>query len=294
MKKYFITWDIERTLTLGVDFLSQNFTEIRKDFRKDLIDIVNKSFEQNVVEFVSYDSICGFFQQLKKQWEFVISLEDWIYIEDANFYFSSTRTYKNRDSILSNPNNYEILQRNWEKLWYQTKDLIIPSWKEIVICDDWLFSWDTLKKVVENLFYNWVDIKEIRVILNFTWLDNLDWIPIKSMYRENSCIDWLDERDLFYWTKNWWASFFYLNNLNGLPYISNSQIANKKASIPKYNSKSFCKNMISLNRDIWQEIRYISSRIIRLINLPRIKYLSESYDINISISRLLELEKNNI
>jgi len=293
-----VTWDLEKTLTWWVDFLKWDYFKISDNIKNNLKDILNESFNKNIVEYINFEKIRSYFLELKKESEFIISLEDWIYIDNADFYFSSTRTYNNQDSILNNPNDYKILQRNWLKLDYQKEDLLLETSlskkKEFILCDDWLFSWDTFRDVITMLKSVNIKIKEIRVILNFTWKNDLNWIPIVSMYKENNCIDWLDERDLFYWTKNWWASFFQWTTLNWLPYISNTKVASKKASIPEENSKLFCDSMIDLNKQVWKELEKNKSKIIRLANLPRIWYLLNSYDRNLSIWEILELEKDRI
>jgi len=252
MEKYFITWDLEKTLVGWVDFISASELDISQNIRGKLIEIIDYSFESKVTEFISYDSICEFFKELRNEDEFVIWLDDWIYIDNADFCFSSTRTYSSLYSILNNPKDYKILQRNWLKLDYQKEDLVLEAWlsekKDFILCDDWLFSWDTLNDVINMLKSSNINIKEIRVILNFTWKGDLYWIPITSMYETSNCIDWLDERDLFYWTKNGWATFFNWNTLNWLPYISNNKIASKKASIPEKKSNFFCESIFDLNK----------------------------------------------
>lgn len=298
MKKYFVTCDLEKTLAWWVSWLTTTTTDISSNIRDSLKNVFNDVFGKNSLELITYQKIKQYFQESKKENEFIISLEDGIYIDDADFYFSSSRTYDNLDSILNAPNSYQILQRNWKNLGLQKEDLLLQVWlskgKEIVLCDDWLFSWDTLKDVINILKSTNVKIKEIRVILNFTWKSDLNWIPIKSMYKNNTCIDWLDERDLFYWTKNWWASFFQWTTLNWLPYISNTKVASKKASIPEESSKLFCDSMIDLNKQVWKELEKNKSKLIRLANLPRIWYLLNSYDRNLSIWEILELEKDRI
>ncbi len=294
MKKYFVTCDLEKTLAWWVSWLTTTTTDISSNIRDSLKNVFNDVFGKNSLELITYQKIKQYFQESKKENEFIISLEDGIYIDDADFYFSSSRTYDNLDSILNAPNSYQILQRNWKNLGLQKEDLLLQVWlskgKEIVLCDDWLFSWDTLKDVINILKSTNVKIKEIRVILNFTWKSDLNWIPIKSMYKNNTCIDWLDERDLFYWTKNWWASFFYKRWINGLAYISSKEIASKKASIPEKKSEWFCKNILDLNIQAWWQFL----KEVKLENLPRIEYLQEEYDKKNSIKSILEDFKDNL
>lgn len=293
MEKYFITWDLEKTLSWWLK-LDNTFT-IPSEFRERIIEIINTSFNSNVVEYINYNDITDFFNWLRKEGEFVLSLDDWIYVEQSDFNFSSTRAYTNKESVLVNPKEYNILSREWNNLNTQNTKLlenIEKSWKtEIVIYDDWLFSWDTLRKVINDIKLLWLNIKEIRLILNFSWLSNLDWIPIVSMNNSNKCIDWLDERDLFYGTKNWWASFFNWNMLNWLSYISNPELAEKKASINSTMSKYFCECMFDLNADIWEYVWNINNRKIKLKDLPRISYLKEKYNEDMLILDILKEEK---
>jgi hypothetical protein len=294
-EKYYITWDLEKTLIGWLRKSDNQLIRVDKYIRNLLIKTINSSFDRNVTEFVSYDNCKDFFEWLREDEEFILALEDGIYIDNADFYFSSTRAYNSQNDVLENPKSYSIMQRNWTNIILQDvplKDTISKSWKnEIVICDDWLFSWDTLQKVIQELLINWVKIKEIRVILNFSWINEIFWIPIISMYKPSSCIDWLDERDLFYWTKNWGASFFYNWWLNGLPYIFNPEIATKKASIPRNVSKKFCLDVLDLNSAIWEQVNSILRRDIKLVDLPRIWYLQERYSLNDDITAILLEER---
>lgn len=294
-KKYYITGDLEKTLTWWVKWLDCTSVSVAEGFRKRMIDIIDNSFGSKVTEFIAYDRIVNYFSELQNDNEFIIWLDDWIYIENSDFNYSSTRTYNNMDSILNNPNDYQILQRNGLKLKDQNNNLkesIINSWKkDVIICDDWLYSWDTLNDVISPDIKDLV--KEIRVILNFSWKTELNWIPIISML-ETSCIDWLDERDLFYWTKNGWASFMNKWKMNWLTYISSPEIASKKASIPEDKSSEFCKEMLALNKDIWFELSCSLDKVINLIDLPRVSYLEDKYDKNLDIIEILDLEKENI
>jgi len=305
MEKYYITWDLEKTLQW---WISKNKNKIKnKKFdinqwiRKDLKQIINNSFWNNVVEFIDYDEIYDFFETQNKEDDFILSLEDWIYIDNLDFNFSSTRLYWSRSSILENPKDYKILQRDWKTIENQNNLLLQEykkSWKDwLVICDDWIFSWDTLKNVIYTIQKLRIKIKEIRIVLNFSWkkfIESEFWkIPIKSLKNPEWCIDWLDERDLFYWTKNWGASFLDWENIQWLPYISSSEIANKKASIPQNFSKNFCENMMWLNKEVWQEMQNFNKEILKISDLWRVKYLKNNYW-NINLNDVFELEKNNL
>lgn len=296
--KYFITWDLEKTLSWWVQNSLNEKQIIDNSIRNKLIKIVNNSFDSKVVEFIKYDSIYSYFNELKNEDDFIIWLEDWIYIDNADLYFSSTRTYDSKEWIISLPKNYKITQRNWKLLELQTRKIISKiqeSWKkDIIICDDWLFSWDTLLEVISDLQKLWIRVKEIRVILNFSWKDNINWVPINSMFRDKNCIDWLDERDLFYWTKNWGASFRYWDKVNWLPYISSQIVANKKASIPNKKTNIFCNDLLDLNKEVWSIFQETNSKIVKLQDLPRIEYLNEYYKYNLWILEILDLEINRI
>jgi len=84
------------------------------------------------------------------------------------------------------------------------------------------------------------------------------------------------------------------DSINGLSYISSPEIASKKASIPDENSKEFCNNMLNLNKDIWLELSNSLDKVVKLLDFPRLRYLEDKYDKNLSIIDIIELEKNNI
>ena len=287
--KYYITWDLEKTVPLNTD----NIYKVDEYIRKELIDTINNSFGEKITKFIPYYEIKWFFEEKANPDEFIISLDDGIY-SNPDFNFSSTRMYKDKNSILNNPKNYKILQRNWKNLNEQLpklKSIMKESWKnKVVLVDDGIFSWDTLNDILNILKKNNVKIDEIRVALNFSWNDSINWIKITSMFKGN-CIEWIDERDFFYGTKNWWASFFNTKwKINWLPYISSSEIASKKASIPEYNSKKFCEKMIWVNIDLYQE----TWKKFKLEDIKRLSYLEEIYNPQIELVELLKMEQKNL
>jgi len=290
-KKYYITGDLEKTLVWGINNINYSTVSIAGGFRDRMINIIDESFGWKVTEFIEYNKIIDYFNNLRSEDEFIVSLEDWIYIENPDFNFSSTRNYRNKEAILDNPTDYKITQRDGMNINNQIEDLknnIILSWKkEVIICDDWIFSWDTLSEIIFNLKKYWINVSEVRVILNFSRNNSIENILIKSMLSPDWCIDWLDERDLFYGTKNWWASFINKGKMNGLPYISSPEIASKKASIPEDKSEYFCKNMLVLNKDVWFELSNSLDKIIKLVDFPRLWYLEENYDENTNIVDVL-------
>ncbi len=293
MKKYFVTSDLEKTLPWAI--WEKNKILIPNEFRDKTTKLLDNSFWWKITEFINYDSIKDFFWSLRRNDEFLVTLDDEIYIENPDFNYSSTRKYRNPESILNNPTDYQITGRDGKSLSNQNSNLIekiINSWKEeIVFCDDGLFSWDTLTGVINNIKKLWINIKEIRVILNFSWKNKINGIPIISMYNITDCIDWIDERDFFYWTKNSWASFNYNWQINGIPYISSKEIAVKKASIPEKKSKNFVEDMFELNKDVWDYLQSIQKKVFTLSDIQRIAYLQDKYPKNTDILSVLEAEK---
>ncbi len=292
-KKYFITGDLEKTLTWWVENIWNKTSFINEWIRENLCSIINTAFDSTkIVEYVKYSDIYSFFKDKRKNEDFIIALDDEIYIEKPDFNFSSNRVYNSQDCIIKNPNNYDITKRNGEEISLQNNDIInninICNKNKIVICDDWLFSGDTLKKTILDLREIGIIINEIRVVLNFLWKDTLLWIPITSMYSNTECIDWIDERDLFFWTKNWWASFYFNNEINGLPYIYSEIISEKKASITKWKSNKFCKDLLSLNIETWEDFQKQHEKTVKLQDLNRIKFLQNDDNYKDSIINILK------
>jgi hypothetical protein len=174
----------------------------------------------------------------------------------SDFNFSSTRVYDNIDSITSWW--YQILQRNWISIFDQLDSLKSiydqNKWKRVVICDDGIFSWDTISDVIKSLSSIWLKVDEIRCAMNFSKSSLVQWIVIKSLFNLTDCIDWVDERDFVYGTPLWWATVYSDDWLFWVPYIYNSIIATKKASIPPSYSQDFCDNMRVANIKLRNEI----------------------------------------
>lgn len=294
MKKYFITCDLENTTSF-----SKNITPLAtyqiSSIRDNVKYLVDDIFNDCKCEIVNYSNIYDYFQSNIKPDEFILSLDNWIYIPNADAFFDSTRVYNSENDITFNPKNYTIKTRDWNELWVQIDEIISKiklSWKpKVVICDDGIFSWNTINDVINIIKRTWVEVSEIRVILNFSKSDNINWIRVKSMYSDESCKDWLDERDLFYWVKMSWASFYDNWKINWLPYISSQWIAEKKASIPEDFSSEFCEILIEQNINLWQSIREINFKEIQLWDIERIEYLKKYYKKHINIIDLLKQEK---
>ncbi len=283
MSKYYITWDLEATLP---------FPKIELDlsvFRRDLLKIIENSLVQKgVCEFIDYRRIVDFFNETGSDSEFLLSLENGLYIPKPDFNYSCTRTYGNIADIVDNPKSYQLLQRNWEPIWNQRTSLensVLCSWnKNIVICDDGIFSWDTINWVIKTLNWLWKNVKEIRVVLNFSWKRDIWWIPIVSLYSPSNYIDRIDERDFFYWTEMWWASVKDKDwNIFWVPYCYSWEILAKKASLPGKTADT----IRWLNAELYKVIWEMLWREIQLDDLERSKYLFPSKSRRLPIAQLL-------
>jgi hypothetical protein len=73
----------------------------------------------------------------------------------------------------------------------------------------------------------------------------------------------------------------------GVPYISSSKIAEKKASIPNQTQR-FCKDMIEVNQSLWQNIDEIKGEKIVVGSLSRANNLLDKYKYDDSIVEVLE------
>lgn len=298
MEKYFITCDLESTGKTNQDIqplVSTQMTSIRDNISH----LIQSSFSDVECKIIQYDAIMDYFSSKQKADEFIISLDNGIYIPNADMYFDSTRVYKSKEDVTNKSKSYVVKRRDGSDLWTQNQiivDTFKKSWKkEVVICDDGIFTWDTLTDVITILNKNWIEVSKIRTVLNFNENDNLGGIKIESMYREKSCKDWIDERDFFYWVNMSGASF--MNNkweINGLPYISSQWVAHAKATIPEEISKEFCQAMIWENINYWEKMNQKNSTNIVLQDIPRITYLSEQYDVSQSIIDILNSEKQKI
>ncbi len=304
MKKYYITNDLEQTIQMinpDIDINKLDLATIRKELTEALL----KAFEWQDIqpEAIAYGDIKKYFQQNKKTDEFILSLENGIYIDDPDFNFSSTRMYQQDQNILDPWAKYEITQRDGTMLEWQIVNLVekikATNKQNIILCDDWLFSWDTLKTTIALLQNNWIVVDAIRVVVNFSGKTDIDGVPIQAMLspEKDNFVDWIDERDFFYGTPMSWAS---LQDKTGkvywISYISKPWIATKKASIPKETSKEFCKTMIEINKKLWNMINDARKEITQLFELPRLCNLikDQQTDTKKSIIDVLDDEKNTL
>ncbi len=297
MKKYYITADLEKTinmLNLGIDTNKLDLQSIRKN----TINTINSIFGAEVTELIKYQDIKKFFASKNNENECIIGLENWIYIPDADFNFNSTRTSPSEEALFDKKLWYQITQRDWddlEKQIIELQEMYKKSKKtKVIVCDDGIFSGDTLKKTIEIFQKAWIQIDCIRVALNFSKKDSLDGIPIESMYAPKEYIDWIDERDLFYWMPMSGASIKNGKKIYWIPYIANQKIASQKASIPTEKSKRFCKNMIEQNQYLWEAINRLRGKETELWELNRLSNLWKKYIYSNTILNVLQQEKDTI
>lgn len=303
-KTYFLTCDLESTtdkLDLWIDVSKLDLKSIRSNTINLLEDCIWAP-----VNMMTYEDILEFFKiNLDSKKDFIISLDNEIYVKNADFYYDSTRTYSKEGDIINNPKNYKITKRDWWDTKEQYKELSEKyggqSWKKVILCDDGIFSWDTLKNTIENLKEAWIYIDEIVVWLNFSNDDHFkvsenNSIPIKSINKVDSekCYDWIDERDFFYGTPMSWASVLNGRWVYGVPYISTPQIAQKKASIPVETSQKFCKAMLEENQELRDRIWDLRWSPIKLRDLTRLINLLWKYNYNDNIVDVIWKEGKNI
>ncbi len=295
MKKYFVSCDLEQTW----HFQNVSPSCVTKDLefiRKNTQHLINNTFSQVHCEMVTYDKIFDFFQSTQKNDDFILSLDNWIYIQAADAYFDSTRVYNSYSSILDYWENYKIKKRDGTDLknqLFEILDSIKKSQKsKIILCDDWIFSGNTMKDILSLLQKYGIEVSEVRTVLNLSWSKFIWWIPIKSLHFESQYIDWIDERDLFYGTCMWGATFQNRRwEINWLPYIDSKAVAMKKASIPEKTVWEFCKVMTEQNIYYIEKVEKILWEKISLSCFPRISYLVDHYSENINLIDILQDKK---
>lgn len=290
MKPYIITADLEQTWLLILD--TEVATMALQKIRENTIESVNRALWTDITKIYTYKEISEWFKNISnKEKEFSISVDNGIYIKDADFYFDSTRMYNSEKSILENPNSYRIMTRSGWEVMRQYSDLEKRyKEKKVIIYDDGMFSWDTLNETIRIIQSNpRITVSEIRVVLNFSGKDNLWGIPIKAMY-SGECTDWIDERDFFYGVDMWGASINENWKISGVPYISNTKLAAKKASITT-DTEQFCLNILDINQDFWKIKQVSENTIMCLEQIPRLQYLKSKYNWEDCIEKVINKEK---
>lgn len=288
MKKFIVTWDLESTMWVSD---SNKLLPIRNI----QWDAIVTAFKWNVqYEFIWYNKILGYFANKRKEDEFILSLDAWVYNKNADAYFGVTRVYSNPDALINKPNDYDLMGRNGDLWTWEVKRIVkrfLDSWKkELIITDDGIFSWSTIKSILDKVKEAWVKEPKIRVALNFSWSNFLEWTEIQSMEKapRDLIVDRIDERDFYYWADLWWASFFNGVNINWLPYIYSKEVVEKKASIPRQASEIFRSTMLQLNIDLYTLLEAKSSLLLK--DIPRLNFLQDKYDKNMSIIDVLRHE----
>ncbi len=295
MNKYYVTCDLEETidqLNLWINMEELDLYEIRENLKN----ILDDTFESNITEIIYFQDILDYFQERKQDDEIIISLDNGIYVKNADLYFNSTRMYYNQKDIINNPSNYKITQRDGNPIENQIKKIkeIIdnnPN-KNIVICDDGIFSWDTINEVIKIVKAAWWNVKTIRVVLNFSKNKHLNGSIIESLQSPDDCIDWIDERDFFHGVGMSGASVQTNKGIVGIAYNSSKEIAEKKASIPSKKSLKFCKQITSQNIRLWEQINNSRKKCVELWDLPRLAYLKNRYIDRQDIISILENENS--
>jgi hypothetical protein len=73
-----------------------NLKEIRDTTR----DIINEVFKANVFELIQEKDVINFFRDKRKEEDFIITLDNGLYIDHPDFNFDSTRMYYSEGDIL--------------------------------------------------------------------------------------------------------------------------------------------------------------------------------------------------
>lgn len=294
MKPYIITADLEKTGLSVLD--AQVATKALEGVRESTLESVNRALWVDITRVYTYREISDWMKsQASPEREFSLSVDNWVYMKDADFYFDSTRMYKDEESILEAPSSYNIMTRSGSGISRQCIDIAEGyNGKKVIIYDDGIFSWDTLRETIWIIQSNAnIVISEIRVVLNFSGSDNLGGIPIKAMYT-GECTDWIDERDFFYGVDMWGASINANGNISGVPYVSNAKLVAKKASIPTDVAKRFCLDMLDINQDFWRIKQDSEKQVARLMDVPRLQYLQSKYEWFSSIEEVLDKERERV
>ena len=281
---YFLTNDLEVTSGIPKDKL-----DWLEDIRKQTISILNNAFSNEVcISVIPHNIGVEFFEEQRINDSFTIAADGWIYVENPDIAFDSTRMYPDERGILENKKWYSILTRDGKKL--ESQKILIPYEKRqnIGLYDDWLFSGDTLRAILANL-PNGVTKYRVNVLLNFSGLESIWSSQVNSFYTGN-CVDWIDERDFFYGVEKSGASIFPGGIVSGVPYISSPKMVSEKGSIPKDKSKEFCLKMLQVNKQLWQLI----DENRQLWDVPRLAHLLKNYTINMSIIDVLSGEEKRI
>lgn len=273
-ERYYYTCDLEDTAAAsGKAVLSTGALEGVRDL---VSEAVASAFGPGALRSLPFEEIRAYFRSLRSPDEFVVSLDDATYVPDADAYFDSTRTYRSIADVSGGA--YDVMRRDGSPLSGQAADIVRrakASGKDVVVCDDGIFSGDTVRAVLGELKAAGLRVKAVRVALNFSKSATLDGTPIQAYESPEKFIDWIDERDFFYGVKNGGASFCGPDGaVRGVPYVYSPEIAERKATIDRARFAEFRDLTLAANAQLWDVVSRARGSVVSLLELPRVAWLA--------------------
>lgn len=203
-------------------------------------------------------------------WDTVVSLipEGLISLSEIAEHVSITRWYESTKALARN-NWYSFMDRNWWNIDLELSKLQWLSWEKLVIIDDWLNSWKAISKVLSAIQWKFKEV-EIRVICNFSWMQELHWSPILQyeFFDPKSIIDVFEVRDIMLWLK-YTGAVVKSKDKDSIIWTTYTrpEIAHWKSSIPVDMSKEYCIKIVTLYKRLIDKLELSSISLSHLNQL---------------------------
>ncbi len=149
----------------------RNYLVVERATNEMAVNIKNKWIEADVVMWAQMWSVRMSLYLAEKLW-----IEESVYTEKEE--------YDTNDSIILEKEGaiyHRKLPKEEQSMKLKRHDIDL-TWKKVILSEDIVTKWSTLKKMIQLVKDWWWEVVAIACVWNRYWKDNYEWIPLTSGY----------------------------------------------------------------------------------------------------------------
>lgn len=249
-----------------------------------------------LVEAMNLTELRKMAEDTRRTDEFIICLDAGTYFEEYDFSFSMTRAVT-RLSDVQRGRSIRVARQGSGQFWTQVANLRRlfeqAEGRRIVICDDGIDTGRSLSEVIRQLKAQFLEVSELRVLLNPHGLEEIEGVPITTLLPEHRGI-WSHERDMYWGSPGGGVSLIVgnnVNNLGGVPYSLTTPLLKTRLGFSHDDLSDLRGRLLMANRDFWSLLSRAAGRPLRIRDSKRLAWieeLSDSFSDNTPIHEVVE------
>lgn len=232
--------------------------------------------------------------------ECVVTLDGGILWPSANFRIDITRAAESIRTSVEGP--YRRVPRGMAPQLRQQamslRDVYSESQKrKLVLCDDGIGTGETIRRTNQLLQDLDLNVSRIITVTNPRKLDNVDGIPVTTIYPVDEQFIWLNERDLYWGLPRSGLSMHKADlfvALGGMPYTVSIEMARSRIGLPEAGVAEFRRTNLSLNKRLWRHLEALHGRTLTVKDCSRLQFFGDSLgNADLRIVDLIELAESD-